>query len=443
MRRTSQVALTLLVSAVALWGQQLEPLLRVRFEPSDRVLVGQPLRLEVELLTPSWFPKPPRFPTLEIPHAITVMPEESALNLTTSIDGNSYSGLSRSYLIYPQATGEFTLPPAEITVVYALPNAQPSEPIQMALPPETFEAYLPAEAADMRPFLATTRLSVTQDLSSDPITLSVGDSFQRTITMEAAQTLAIFLPPVDWSVPDGIRVYPDPPQSIDRTVNRQGFVGGEKIESASYVAEEVGTYTLPAIEISWWDLSSSRVRTETLPAIEIEVNASQRAAIETFDRTEAAPEVEGSEPQTKTGRPVGLYTAALGLTIVTIWLLWSWLRNHDREPTLKQVEADLFLKFKRACSANDPAAAMAAAIAWLDHARHGQVSTLEILAESHGTEELRKQVEDLNHRLYARAGQGHNGWDGLAFYHSLATVRRQGTADDVPNKLAALPMLNP
>ena len=55
--------------ALPLAAQQ--PVVRARFTPADSVLVGQPVRLTLDVLVPSFFTSAPQFPTFEIPSTIT------------------------------------------------------------------------------------------------------------------------------------------------------------------------------------------------------------------------------------------------------------------------------------------------------------------------------------------------------------------------------------
>ena len=67
-------------------------------------MVGQPVRLTVDVLVTTWLTGAPEFPDLELPGAIVVLPEERALNLSEDFEGGRWFGLSRSYLIYPVRT---------------------------------------------------------------------------------------------------------------------------------------------------------------------------------------------------------------------------------------------------------------------------------------------------------------------------------------------------
>jgi len=83
------------------------PFVRVRIEPDTAAMVGEPARLVVDVLTPSWFLSPPQFPTLEVEDSLVVF-EERGRNLTERAGSTTWSGIKRFYLIYPMRPGPST-----------------------------------------------------------------------------------------------------------------------------------------------------------------------------------------------------------------------------------------------------------------------------------------------------------------------------------------------
>ena len=133
----------------------LQPIVRARVETETPVMVGETVTLSVEVLTPSWFPRAPQFPAaLQVENAVAVFDESFRTNLSERIDGDSWSGIRRHYLVYPQLAGAYTVPPIQVEVVYALPNARPSEPLTLTGHPLSFEARVPPEAAGLDYFIA-------------------------------------------------------------------------------------------------------------------------------------------------------------------------------------------------------------------------------------------------------------------------------------------------
>jgi len=118
----------LLSSAAAAQDAGDTPIVRGRVETETPVMVGEAVTVSVDVLTPTWFPRAPRFPAaLQVENAVAVFDETFRTNLSEAIGGERWSGIRRRYLIYPQLAGAYTVPPIEVGVVYALPNARPSD----------------------------------------------------------------------------------------------------------------------------------------------------------------------------------------------------------------------------------------------------------------------------------------------------------------------------
>src|SRR5262249_9052287 len=105
------VALLLAVTLRA-QGKPGAPIIRAHLNPATSVLVGEPVRATVEVLVPSFFTSAPEFPSFQIKSAFVVQSNDRPAHLNEQIGGESYAGLSQDYLIYPQAPGQFNLPPA-------------------------------------------------------------------------------------------------------------------------------------------------------------------------------------------------------------------------------------------------------------------------------------------------------------------------------------------
>ena len=114
--------------------------MRARIETETPVMVGETVTLSVEVLTPTWFPRAPGFPAaLDVENAVAVFDESFRVNLSERIGADTWSGIQRHYLIYPQLAGTYTVPPIPIEVVYVLSDAKPSEPVTLTGPELRFE----------------------------------------------------------------------------------------------------------------------------------------------------------------------------------------------------------------------------------------------------------------------------------------------------------------
>ncbi len=130
---------------------------------------------------------------------------------------------------------------------------------------------LPAEAEGVADLITTPRLSVRDAWGGALDELRVGDAVQRTVSMQADRALGMLLPALSFEAPPGIAVYADQPRVEDR-INR-GQYRGERVERVTYVLQRAGEFTLPAIELPWWNPDRGVLEREVLEARSFAVSA--------------------------------------------------------------------------------------------------------------------------------------------------------------------------
>lgn len=435
--------------------EQERPILRVRVEPRAVVIVGQPLKVTVDILVPTWFTRAPQFPQLEIPGAIAILPEERPVNLIERIRGTSWSGLSRSYLIYPQEAREYILPPAELVVVYATGGGNSSPPIRLPLPPHRFEARIPPEASGLDYFISTTHLRLRQEFDRPLAGLKVGDAIRRTITMTAENTFAMFLPPITFEADSGLAVYPDPSRVSERKTDRGGLERGIRVESATYVIQEAGRYELPELKISWWDLSRGTMRQTVVPAVTFNAEANPDYIAELPFTNEDESETLVSEVRKSPLQVIKEWTIP-GIVVLTLLFVLLRLRQdavrrfrlwrQETQRRRRESEAVFFVRFRKACKANDPFGSFRHLMVWIDrfHSDSGGM-TLEQFLKDINDPELAKQVHRLENFLFAER-PNRTSWSGRNLYREVVNARglvRHDLRSTHQKKGDALTSLNP
>lgn len=245
-----------------------EPQVRVetRMVPATPAKVGDLLRLEVDLLVDTWFTAPPQLPALELPGAQVMPPVSEPPLLSVQRDGRPFFGMRYVYRIMPSEARRFEVPALSIQVSpgqAAQPLAVRSQPIGFVV------AALPAGAA--RPRLVATKVTFSQRLLRSREVLQVGDSLTRELQIDVGDALALQIPAPELVEVEGLRRYPKAPQLTSLDDGRGGVSGGRRVEAASYVAQRPGRFSLPAIELHWWDAASGAERRASVPAVEFEV----------------------------------------------------------------------------------------------------------------------------------------------------------------------------
>ena len=248
-----------------------EPELRVNaiLQPANNIMVGNLVELHLDIVTDTWFTDAPTLPDLKLPGALVMPPDGHAEHLIQTIDGKSFSGLRYSYLITPNQAQGFDIP---ALTVQATPG-QATHPISTQSQPLHFSATQPPGFAPGEPVLVAQALRLTQKTITSATPLKVGDSMTRELTLQADGALGMSLPTPNQADIDGLRRYPKAPQVGNLTDSRGGFIGGQRIDSVTYRIDQQGHYSLPAVEVKWWDAGSQQTRTASVPAITFEAVA--------------------------------------------------------------------------------------------------------------------------------------------------------------------------
>jgi hypothetical protein len=269
-----RLATIVLLSAAALLIQDAraqqaapEPIVQVTVDP-PRVVVGQRTRLDIVVLAPNYMTSPPELPDFQLRNAVTR--QLQSINTNEQRDGVSYAGVHFEYAIYPQEPGSYAVSDQKVHVKYAAEPPATRE-VEVALPGVSFEAFVPDAASELRPFLGATRLSVEQTIKRSSDQLKAGDAVTRTVTIKAEGTPAMLLPPHAFASIDGLKLYPTQPALEDRTDGRTDVMTSTRVDSATYMLERPGEYSLPAFDIGWWNVASGKVEVVHLDAVPLKV----------------------------------------------------------------------------------------------------------------------------------------------------------------------------
>lgn len=266
--RTVLTALLLLVLPVFAAAQDAGgPLLRAELEKTEAV-PGQPITLRITLLVPTWMPQPPEFPSFEVPNVMVRLPERASGPVSERIDGETWSGVSRAYRIYPMTVGDFRIPAQTLTITYADPETREPIVTELQTDPIAFAGVAPEGAGDLDPFIAATKLSLEQKIDGDPADLEPGGSFQQTVTARISGTAPIVLPPLIPPLTESVvAVYPKEP--VVTETDDRGVLSGARVESATYVAQAGGRASIPPVRLRWFNLETGEIETAETDGFDI------------------------------------------------------------------------------------------------------------------------------------------------------------------------------
>jgi hypothetical protein len=405
-----------LVLALALAGAHAQtsapdPILRATIDP-PLVVVGQKTTLRIEVLVPNYMTAPPELPDFQVRNAVTR--QLQSINLNEQRDGITYAGVRFEFAVYPQEPGHYAVAGKTITVHYA---AEPpaTRDAELALPRVEFAAFIPDGAAALRPFVAATKLTVEQSIQRSSDALKTGDSVTRTITIRADGTLAMLLPPPSLSAIDGFGSYPAQPSLDDHTDGRTDALTSTRSDSVTYILQRPGEYTLPAINVSWWNIDAQKIERAHLDAVALQVAANLDIPVVAPAPPSAGLNWDGvvdflwEHWLLATVALLTLATAAKMAprtirAVVAHRRRWheAWLRS----------EAFSFRQFRHAAGSRDPSAAYFALLNWLQRFRSvATIDSIRALKTTAQDPQLELEINSIEKELFARnARAGHYQW---------------------------------
>jgi BatD DUF11 like domain len=254
------------------------------------------------------------------------------------------------FAIFPQASGELTIPESVLTANEAvggnsffgrlrqgkaIRKMSTQHNISVKEVPRSFSGntWLPAES-----------IKLVETWSSSPGDIRVGESITRSIQIKAEGLMGSQLPPIDFPVIEGIKLYPDKPQ-IDNSENEKG-VSTSRIDSTALIPTREGSITLPEVRIAWWDTKADKMREARIPQSTLNVKPALND-ITTFnpaaiDHSQSA-QATSSEVVIVNGSNIiywQLACAVLALVwLYTLYLLLSVKRQAPvNRPTNTQIE---------------------------------------------------------------------------------------------------------
>ena len=306
---------------------------RTTVKPESGIVLGQHLRVLVDVLFEGDMPRPPRVSLPEMPGAQILRYETQATTMNDRVDGRPVVGQRFEFALYPRRGGTLEIPAPQVTVL----DRSGGETAHIAGAPAKIEVTVPPGVDPSRPVVATTALTLEQRWQPDPASkFKAGEALVRTITRQAADIPGMAMLDLAFSGPPGVRVYVDPPQTDDRV--ERGDLTGRRTDRVTYVFERGGSFPIAAVAQPWWDLDGRRLRQAEGQGATLAVAAAP-APVTTEARIE-----------------LWIYVVTTGLGLLAVsW--WAWPRMAqaiaDRRARWLASEEKAFRDLQAACRGAD------------------------------------------------------------------------------------------
>lgn len=362
----------------------------------------------------------------------------------TTKDNRNYLVIEQKFALYPQQVGKLKIEPmlAEVEAVvqsrsYFDPfNARSKIMRARSRPIEITVQDMPAQFSGTT-WLPASDVQLVEEWSPNPPVFKVGEPVTRTLNLFADGLTAAQLPPLMGADINGIKQYPDQPV-LNNAKSTSGIIGGRR-EKIALIPTRAGSFTLPAVEISWWNTRTGTMEVARLDARTVQVlpgNATSSPVVtpdQTFPGTENS--VDELEPGASAAAAPNYWIwisvlLALGwaLTVFAWW--YSGYRASPVKPIIKKTKPPAtatLAAIKQACDNNQAAACKSALIAWAQQTLSADILNLDDTVrslDSTSAANLIQEIERLNAALYSAHP---DNWQGQNLWQQLQTLQRDKT----------------
>jgi len=418
MRFLAILILALATSATAL--AQGQPVVRAEVSP-DTVNVGESAELTITVLVPTWFTRPSTYPSFELANAITRLPADSSYNIRERIGNESWSGIVRTYEIYPLLGATYRLSGLSVEVTYANPGGDPRT-TAVKIPEVAIRGRVPAGAEALDPYIAGQSLSLRLDVNGELDSLDAGDAVVLEYVAELDGLPAIFIPPLAPNLEfDGVSVYADVPDVEDGSPARRS-------EKLTLVFDAGGAFSIPGRELHYWNTQSKSIETAVADGLDFSV---------------AGPPVTTPVADASGGlqwpRLIAVVLGSIALLVV-IWRGAPALarRYRDAAERRRQTEDYAFTQVLKALGSGNNATAYHALLHWIERLTPG--TTLRSFVSDYGDESLSVEVAALSAGIY---GGADTSGDLARIKSKLKKARKNYLERGSGQQVQSLPPLNP
>jgi hypothetical protein len=357
----------------------------------------------------------------------------------TQRDGKPFSVIERKYALFPQQSGAISIEPLNFQA-QVIENRTPSSRFDNFFnQPSTHIKRLRSKAIklDVKPipstfkgkdWLPANELTLKDSFSDHLPEFKVGEPVTRTLTLSADGLTVAQLPEFMKfrKNTEKLKQYTDQPK-LDKQMTYQGLKSVRE-EKIAIIPSKAGEYTLPAIEIPWWNTQTNEMAIIKVPARSIKVAAT------TAQQQAPVKQTPAPTPQDNT---YNNYYERLNFIFAFGWIvtLIAWWWTMRDKPFYQEKEGDkktALKKLKKACHNHNAQEAKEALLAWAK--AHWQTGAPHSLGEisRHCAEPLQAEIQGLNQVLYGNPGgnwQGSHLWKAFKAHQPEKVRKKQNIVD--------------
>jgi hypothetical protein len=345
------------------------------------VLLEQPVKIKISAYSATWFASPLSFDNLQVEGAFLQSFKQTQSSIKY-IDKKKYAALEFYYILFPYREGEVVFPELTITVDIPPEGDYKGKPVVLKTKPIRIKVNSVPEGGDPVRWLVANDLIISETWSIPTSSVRVGDVMERTISISAKGTLPTFIDEADVGEVDFASIYTSEPRFIDERDNQQ--TNGRRVDSYSYLLEREGSFSLPEVEVSWWNPYAGRYYKRVLPEVKVVVGenpdlASLEALRDSLNALNQSLSMEGlQEEKPLNWRRWILRAGAAGLVLLFAWILvrlFGRLRQRIRREREAYVDSEGYW-YRRVLKQQNARDMINHLYHWLDRAKNTKKAAL-------------------------------------------------------------------
>ena len=227
-------------------------------------------------MTPTWYTAPLDFENLQIPNAF-ILPFSRTVPGMFTVNNKKYAGLQFYFIVFPYHEGSFTVPSINITAQTPPEGSSQSQKVLLHTTSIPFVVKPIPKNMEGNNWFVAKNVFISEKWNKPLQNLKVGDIIERTVTIDAKGTLPQFIPQLSADSLDFASAYL---QDASLRDERNDYdANGSITQSILYLLEKEGKFTIPSIQVSWWNPNSSKLYSRSAFAQKIHVNPNPNLGI--------------------------------------------------------------------------------------------------------------------------------------------------------------------
>lgn len=294
----------------------------------NKVLLEQPVKIKVSAHSATWFASPLNIANLQVEGAF-VQSFKRTQSSIQYINNKKYASLEFHYILFPYREGELIFPALNIQTNIPPEGDYKGQPVTLTTEAITITVEPIPEKADADHWLVATNASIKNEWSAPINNLKVGDVLGRTITIRAEGTLPSFIDEPDVGLVDFASLYPSEPSFYDERDAQTAK--GRRVDFYSYLLEKAGEFTLPEVEVIWWNPYLGRYYSRKLPEYKLQISENEDLLAltqlkDSLDALNMTALMESEEEEEFNWLDFLKRGALLILIAAALWLLYGGVR---------------------------------------------------------------------------------------------------------------------